>query len=230
MCTLEDPGLFPCISFSVSPSFPSPHSPSTCFCAPLEKKEYKESGLGQHEANQLENPTLERIKCCSVKISNAGFCCKRSYVTTMGSQTWYSHCICKSSLLSFQHPLHPHPLTKKKKRKKKKQKREQKFPGLYQWPHLFWTQQSPQFHVECGKELLIAFPLINNQMCNKKHCTSSQITGKAQPTERFEMARASHSVRSSQWFTSLISSSGPVSTQAPVSLPRPQSEQLKRGS
>lgn len=38
----------------------------------------------------------------------------------------------------------------------------QKLPGLHQWLPLFWTQQSPRFHVECGKELLIAFPLINN--------------------------------------------------------------------
>lgn len=63
----------------------------------------------------------------------------------------YSHHICNSSLS----PSNNTPL-------QKRWGQGQKLPGLHQWPHLFWTQQSPRFHVECGKELLIAFPLINN--------------------------------------------------------------------
>lgn len=74
MHTLEDLGLFPFIFFSVSvPLPPLPLSPSSCFSASPEKKEYEESVVSWREANQLENVTLGRVKCVQPKFQTQAF-------------------------------------------------------------------------------------------------------------------------------------------------------------
>lgn len=95
-------------------------------------------------------PHLEEINAVQLKFQMQAF--------AAGDLVWqqwvlrrYSHHICNSSLSLLTPPS-----------LQKWWGQGQKLPGLHQWPHLFWTQQSPRFHVEFRKELLIAFPLINN--------------------------------------------------------------------
>lgn len=157
MRTLEDLGLFPFISFSVSPSFPLSSLPFNLFLCSTWESMKKVALVSMRQISQ-KMQLLEELNAVQSKFQMQAFAARdpmwQQWVLRHGTLIVFESLLsCLSSTLCT--PTHPPP-------KKRKNGREQKFPGLYQWPHLFWTQQSPQFHVECGKELLIAFPLINN--------------------------------------------------------------------
>lgn len=151
MYTLEDLGLFPSISFCFCPSCPFSHSPSTCLSAPPEKKEYEESILSYHEANE-KMQYLEELSTLQSKFQTQAFAASdpmwRRWILRHGTVVVFA------PLLSSPCNTHPRPQNKRGG------------GAEISWAPSMATSflDSAVSSIPCrvGKELLIAFPLINN--------------------------------------------------------------------